>query len=114
VTDITCSGTAGCVTVERWASVTGAAWLFGDANATIATPAARTIAALQAVRAAPRRRFNRDPLGLASAVPSQSSIGCCLRNQPDRDTVRPFHEISQLDNGRKADFGTGQGPGKVR
>jgi len=46
-----------------------------------------TIAALLAVRARPRLPFNRDPPGLAAAVPSASSIGWRLRNHPDRDTA---------------------------
>ena len=90
VTDSTCSASAGwsCwVAAAAWAAETGAAWLPGDATVTIATPATRTIAAPPAVRAAPRRPFNRDPLGFASVVPSVPSIGCCLRNHPDRDTA---------------------------
>ena len=90
VTDSTLSGTAGasCFSAAAaWAAVTGAAWLPGESKATTATPAASTIAALVAVRARPRRPFNRDPPGLAAAVPSVSSIGWRLRNHPDRDTA---------------------------
>ncbi|HLN70127.1 MAG TPA: hypothetical protein VK280_23015 [Streptosporangiaceae bacterium] len=54
---------------------------------TIATPAAKTIAAPPAVKAAPRRRLDRDPLGLAAVIRSAASIGCCLRNHPDRHTA---------------------------
>jgi len=41
---------------------TGEAWLPGDANATIITPAARTSAALLAVRAAPLLFNGRETL----------------------------------------------------
>src|SRR5580700_2549366 len=112
VTDNMLSGTAGasCLSAAAaWADVTGAAWLPGEAKATTATPAASTIAALVAVRARPRLPFNRDPPGLATAVPSVSSIGWRLRNHPDRDTAPSLHEISQLDNTRNPNFRGKQG-----
>src|ERR1700719_4569005 len=104
VTDSTLIGTA----AAACAGVTGAAWLPGESNATTATPAASTIAALVAVRARPRRRFNRDPPGSAAAVPSVSSTGWRLRNHPDRATAPSLHEISQSDNTRKPYFRTKQ------
>jgi len=57
VTDTTWRSAGGCCGLTAAAGAagdTGAAWLPGDANATIITPAARTSAALLAVRAAPR------------------------------------------------------------
>ena len=81
------AGWSGLAAAAAWAGVTCAAWLPGDAKATIATPATKTIAALVAVRAMPRRPCHRDPLGLAAVVPSPSSTGWRLRNHPDRDTA---------------------------
>ena len=74
---------------------TGAAWLPGDANATIMTPAARTSAALLAVRAA-ARLFDGlaavevsvpGQIGLAAEVPLVGSDVRCLRNHPNPDTA---------------------------
>src|ERR1700722_12140984 len=107
VTDSTLIGTAGasCFSAAAaCAAVAGAAWLPGVAKVTTPTPATRTIAALVAVRARPRRPFDRDRSGLAAAVPSPSSIGWRLRNHPDRDTAPSLHDISQLDNNRSANF----------
>jgi hypothetical protein len=88
VTDSTCSGPAGrSCWAAAWTAETGAAWLPGDPKVTIATPATKTIAAPPAVKAAPRRRLDRDPLGLAAVIPSAASIGCCLRNHPDPHTA---------------------------
>src|SRR5579859_6485546 len=111
VTDNIVSGPAGAsclAATAACAGVTGAAWLPVESKATTATPAASTIAALVAVRARPRRRFNRDPPGSAAAVPSVSSTGWCLRNHPDRATAPSLHEISQSDNSRKSNFRTRQ------
>src|ERR1700722_16397432 len=111
VIDSTLIGTAGasCFSAAAaCAGVTGAAWLPGESNATTATPAASTIAALVAVRARPRRRFNRDPPGSAAAVPSVSSPSWRLRNHQDRATAQSLHEISQSDNSRKPNFRTKQ------
>src|SRR5580693_556839 len=90
VADSMLSGAAGAsclAAAAAWAGVTWAAWLPGEAKATTATPATKTIAALVAVRARPRRPCHRDPLGLAAVVPSPSSTGWRLRNHPDRDTA---------------------------
>jgi hypothetical protein len=80
---------------------TSDAWLPGDANATIITPAPRTSAAPLAVRAAPRR-FGRVALndfqGLEAAELSlPANNDCCLRNHPDPDTVPSPHAKSQFD-----------------
>ena len=97
-TETSCRSAAGC---SGLCAVTGAvddtseAWLLGDANATIVTPAPRTSTALLAVRAAPRflvglgtpvplvRCQNRLP---AEVPPVASNFGC-LRNHPDPDTA---------------------------
>src|SRR5580692_10958783 len=109
VADSMLSGAAGAsclAAAAAWAGVTGAAWLPGEAKATTATPATSTIAALVAVRARPRLPFNRDPPGLAAAVPSASSIGWRLRNHPDRDTAPSPPRNSQSDNSRNPNFRT--------
>jgi hypothetical protein len=98
VTDTTCSATAGWTgldVAERPADGAGEAWLPGDANPTIRTPAASTSAALLAVSAAPRlfngtgrrRAWVRGQIRLAAEAPLLASNDCCLRNHPDRDTL---------------------------
>ena len=96
VTDTTRSGPADrpCLAAAR-AAETGAAWPPGDAKATITTPAAKTITAPPAVKTAPGRPLKRGLRGLAAVVPPAASVGCRLRNHPDRGTAPSLHEISQ-------------------
>ena len=110
-TDTTCRSAAGCLsltTAVRLADVTaniGDAWLPGDANATIITPATSTTVALLATRAVPRRFDGPEALKtrvrshppLAADVPLLSSNVCFLRNHPDRDTAPSPRRNSQLD-----------------
>jgi hypothetical protein len=104
VTDTICRAVAGCsglVTFAGPSDDTSDAWLPGDANATIITPAPRTSAAPLAVRAAPRR-FGRVTLNdfqgfLAAELSLPADNDCCLRNHPDPDTVPSLHAKSQFD-----------------
>src|SRR6185369_11170296 len=88
---------------------TSEAWLPGDANATIITPAARTSVALLAVRAAPRR-FGRVTLNdfqvlLGAELSLPADNDCCLRNHPDPDTAPSPHAISRCDKNSSLNSG---------
>src|SRR6476661_8328614 len=104
VTEIICRAVAGCSGLVAFAGPsddTSDAWLPGDANATIITPAPRTSAAPLAVMAAPRR-FGRVTLNdfqdlLAAEFSLLADNDCCLRNHPDTDTAPSPHAISQFD-----------------
>src|SRR4029078_8632383 len=104
VTEIICRAVGGCSGVVALAGPsddTSDAWLPGDANATIITPAPRTSAAPLAVRAAPRR-LRRVTLNdfqdlLAAGFSLLADNDCCLRNHPDTDTAPSPHAISHFD-----------------
>ena len=98
VTETSCRPAAGCsglYAVTGAAEDTREAWLPGDANATIVTPAPRTSTALLAVRAAPRflvglgtpEAVVRCQIRLAAEVPPAAGNVGCLRNHPDPDTA---------------------------
>ena len=98
VTATTCKLAAGCSGFDAFtaaAEETREAWLPGDANATIVTPAPRTSAALLAVRAALRFLLGlgapeaavRCQIRLAVEVSPVVSNVDFLRNQPDPDTA---------------------------
>ena len=99
VTETSCKLAAGCSGLDAFtgaAEETREAWLPGDANATIVTPAPRTSAALLAVRAAaprflvrlgPSEAEVRCQIRLALEVSPVASNVDCLRNQPDPDTA---------------------------
>jgi hypothetical protein len=107
VTDTICRAVAGCsglvplIPFAGPSDDTSDAWLPGDANATIITPAPRTSAAPLAVRAAPRRLGRvtlndfQDLLVAALSLPADND--CCLRKHPDPDTAPSPHAISQSD-----------------
>src|SRR6185437_5846116 len=107
VTEIICRAVAGCSGLAPLIAFAGPsddtsdAWLPGDANATIITPAPRTSAAPLAVRAAPRRlgqvTLNDFQGFLAAELSLPADNDCCLRNHPDPDTVPSPHAISQCD-----------------
>ena len=95
VIETSCRPAAGCsglYAVTELAEDTSEAWLPGVANATIATPAPSTSAALPAVRATPRLFNGRGALEarqkrLAAGVSLSASNVCGLRNHPDPDTA---------------------------
>ena len=95
VTETSCRPAAGCSGLDAFtgpAADTREAWLPGDANATITTPAPRTSAALLAVRAAPLLFNGLETLKdclirLAAELSSLTSDVCFLRNHPDPDTA---------------------------
>ncbi len=95
VIETSCRSAAGCsglYAVTEPAEDTSEAWLPGEANATITTPAPSTSAALLAVRAAPRLFNGR---GAPEACQKRLTAGVSLfasnvfglRNHPDPDTA---------------------------
>jgi hypothetical protein len=86
------AGSSGFVAACGAAAETREAWLPGEANATIITPAAATSAAPLAVRAMPRFRTgfetpeDRQNRFFPPEVWSLSGNVCGLRNRPDPDT----------------------------
>jgi hypothetical protein len=99
------AGVSGLAALSGPSDDTSEAWLPGDPNATMITPAPSTSAAPLAVRAAPRLR---NGLGLskdcqirltaellASELSLLASNACCFRNHPDPDTApSPPREIT--------------------
>ena len=89
------AGCSGLCAATGAAEDTREAWLPGDANATIVTPAPRTSTALLAVRATPRflvdlgtsEALVRCQIRLAAEVPPVACNVGCLRNHPDPDTA---------------------------